>query len=37
VVEARRKIPALTHDRDVRIVTAPIKQEGAAAPRQKIA
>jgi predicted amidohydrolase len=37
VVEARRKIPALTHDRDVRIVMAPIKQEGAAAPRQKIA
>jgi len=37
VAEARRKIPALTHDRDVRIVASPIKQEAAAAPRQKIA
>jgi len=37
VAEARRRIPALTHDRDVRIVTPPIKLEGATAPRQKIA
>jgi len=34
VAEARRKIPALSHDRDIRIVTPSIKREGEEALRQ---